>query len=166
MALVSDKLIDRWLEEDSFVYKNFAYIYENPIWGKNIPSGYSLCPYFWMSIIIGFVLLRVLLVPVYQVVSFIISRCLCSPLITIDRKLTDFFDKHRDYIPSFFGDVVSRNEEDNVDGKVLALFVGCLVLAFVALAGLRWLILMIATYISLNTINTKPATALQKIIPI
>jgi hypothetical protein len=34
---------------ESWVYKNFAYIYQNPLWNVKIPVGRSVCPYFWSA---------------------------------------------------------------------------------------------------------------------
>lgn len=50
MAFVSKDCIDAWFSTDSWVYKGFAYLFQNPLWNKRVPRGFSLCPYFWISI--------------------------------------------------------------------------------------------------------------------
>jgi hypothetical protein len=75
MALVPDSWIDEWKKKDSFIYQNYEYIYSNPVWEKDVPKGASLCPYFWKSVIAGFLFLRCFLVPL-----ILIGRCLLSKL--------------------------------------------------------------------------------------
>jgi len=52
MALfVSEERIDRWFDpnEETLVRKGFEFWFQNPLWNKNVPQGFSLCPMFWMS---------------------------------------------------------------------------------------------------------------------
>lgn len=50
MAFVSTDCIDKWFTKDSWVYKNFEYLFRNKLWYKSrLPQGFSLCPYFWMA---------------------------------------------------------------------------------------------------------------------
>jgi hypothetical protein len=51
--LISEKLVKEWYKKNSLVYKNFAYIFRNPLWKKSVPNGFSVCPYFWLSMIVG-----------------------------------------------------------------------------------------------------------------
>ena len=56
MALLApNSLVDKWYQTDSWVYKNFKFLFENPLWDKNIPRGFSLCPYFWTALFSLFV---------------------------------------------------------------------------------------------------------------
>ena len=50
MPLVSLNTVNRWYRKDSWVYKNFAYLFQNALWQKRVPSGFSLCPYFWLAL--------------------------------------------------------------------------------------------------------------------
>lgn len=50
MPLVATNTIDIWYRKDSWVYKNFAYLFQNQLWQKDVPSGFSLCPYFWLAL--------------------------------------------------------------------------------------------------------------------
>lgn len=53
MPLVPIKVIEEWYFKDSWVFKNFEYIYQNQLWHKQVPKGRSVCVYFWSSIIVG-----------------------------------------------------------------------------------------------------------------
>jgi len=55
MALVPNSTIERWFQTDSWVYKNFAFFFNNPLWSKSVPKGFSLCPYFWLALFTLFV---------------------------------------------------------------------------------------------------------------
>lgn len=79
MPLVPDSLVDRWYHSDSWVYKNFSYLFSNPLWDKNIPSGFSLCPYFWLSLF-SFLVLRPI-VFIVLVVRFIFAKLQLSHLL-------------------------------------------------------------------------------------
>jgi len=72
MALVSETCVKEWFKKDSWVYKNFAYLFHNPLWDKNVPSGFSLCPYFWLAMISLFVM-RPIIVPVCLGVGLLIK---------------------------------------------------------------------------------------------
>lgn len=50
MPLVPLNTVHRWYQRDSWVYRNFEYLFNNPLWNKNVPNGFSLCPYFWLAI--------------------------------------------------------------------------------------------------------------------
>ncbi len=60
MPLVPLNTVQRWYRTDSWVYQAFAYTYQNPAWARPIPTGYSLCPYFWRAVIGGLFLVRIL----------------------------------------------------------------------------------------------------------
>lgn len=48
--LIKRSIVENWYQRDSWVYKNFAYLFQNSIWNKDIPRGFSVCPYFWLSL--------------------------------------------------------------------------------------------------------------------
>ena len=54
--LITETLAEKWYRTDSWVYKNFAYLYQNKLWNRKISDGYSLCPYFWLSLFSLFVI--------------------------------------------------------------------------------------------------------------
>jgi len=47
--LVKRSIVEKWYQRDSWVYRNFSYLFSNPLWDKRIPQGFTVCPYFWMS---------------------------------------------------------------------------------------------------------------------
>ena len=47
--LVQRSVVDRWYQRDSWVFRHFSYLFKNPLWNKNIPNGFSVCPYFWLA---------------------------------------------------------------------------------------------------------------------
>ena len=55
--LVPQKTVDSWYLRTSWVYQNFAFLFVNPWWTRKIPGGFSVCPYFWLSLF-SFLLLR------------------------------------------------------------------------------------------------------------
>jgi hypothetical protein len=65
--LVKQSIVENWYQKDSWVYKNFAYLFQNPLWQKNIPRGFSVCPYFWLNLF-SFLIFRPLFVAPIQYV--------------------------------------------------------------------------------------------------
>lgn len=65
MALVSKNIIEEWYQTDSWVYKNFSRLFSNIAWDKEIPKGFSLCPYFWLSILSLFIVQPFIVFPVF-----------------------------------------------------------------------------------------------------
>ena len=53
--LVKQSIVEKWYQRDSWVYKNFAYLFQNPLWNKAIPGGFSVCPYFWLNLFSFFI---------------------------------------------------------------------------------------------------------------
>jgi hypothetical protein len=62
--LVKKSIVEAWYQRDSWVYKNFAYLFDNPLWSKRIPNGFSVCPYFWMSLFSLFIFCPLIVFPV------------------------------------------------------------------------------------------------------
>lgn len=50
MALVPTSIVSEWYCRSSWVYRSFSYLFSNPLWDKQIPSGFSLCPLFWCAL--------------------------------------------------------------------------------------------------------------------
>ena len=64
---VSEDKIDKWFDpkENSWVYRGFKFWFQNPLWNKKIPVGFSLCPYFHMAVISW-----VIFMPVFYFIIF------------------------------------------------------------------------------------------------
>lgn len=74
--LVKKSIVEKWYQRDSWVYKNFSYLFENPLWDKRVPNGFSVCPYFWLSIFSLFIFrplfvcpIRYLLLPIIHLIG-------------------------------------------------------------------------------------------------
>lgn len=59
--LVKEDIVKQWYCRDHWIYKNFRYIFQNELWKKSVPNGFSVCPYFWMAVLLS-PAIRVLLV--------------------------------------------------------------------------------------------------------
>lgn len=55
MPLVPIDTIKTWYRTDSWVYRHFSYLFTNPLWKKRVPSGFSVCPFFWLALFSLFV---------------------------------------------------------------------------------------------------------------
>lgn len=54
--LVKRSIVETWYQRNSWVYRNFEFLFKNPLWNTKVPSGFSVCPYFWLSLFSLFVL--------------------------------------------------------------------------------------------------------------
>lgn len=50
MPLVPPSTYAAWFRKDSAVFRSFQYLFVNPLWQKRVPSGFSLCPYWWAAV--------------------------------------------------------------------------------------------------------------------
>lgn len=50
MPLVSDNIVTAWYSRSSWVYKSFAFLFQNPLWHTSVSTGFSLCPFFWLAL--------------------------------------------------------------------------------------------------------------------
>ena len=104
MALVSQSVISRWYQTNSWVYKNFAYLFQNPLWHKNIPRGFSVCPYFWLNLF-SLIIFRPFIVWPCQYVLRPLLNLLGAPAKALDRVLFRFYKQiglvRGDYFFSF-----------------------------------------------------------------
>jgi len=83
-------------EKDHWIRKNFEYVYKNPLWEMNSPKQYSLCTYFWKSIIIGMLFMRLVVVPFGLVAGFILGKG-CGPVgVFLWRQWKPVFDGYED----------------------------------------------------------------------
>lgn len=60
---VSEEFLNSWFRTDSWIYKHFAYLFQNPLWNRKVPKGFSVCPFFHMSMF-SMCILRPLIVPI------------------------------------------------------------------------------------------------------
>lgn len=56
MPLVPAPIYTAWFSRKSWVYRNYAFLFTNPLWQKRVPNGASLCPMFWSALFALFVL--------------------------------------------------------------------------------------------------------------
>lgn len=68
--LVPEQIVERWYHRDHFIYKNFAFLFSNKLWDGNIPNGFSVCPYFWMSMF-SFCVFRPFIYPLLRIANFV-----------------------------------------------------------------------------------------------
>lgn len=47
--LVKESRVKQWYRPSHPIYKNFAYLFKNELWDNPVPKGFTVCPYFWMS---------------------------------------------------------------------------------------------------------------------
>ena len=71
--LVKKSIVENWYQHNSWVYKNFALLFQNSMWNKKIPSGFSVCPYFWMSMFSLIILQPFVLFPFNYLIKPIFS---------------------------------------------------------------------------------------------
>jgi len=71
-----EKTYEKWFKQGHFIRRHFDYVYKNPLWDKRVPVNFSLCPYFWMSILVGLIGLKMTLVPVVRLSKVLASGSL------------------------------------------------------------------------------------------
>ncbi len=50
MPLLPSATYSAWFKKTSSVYRAFAFLFQNPLWRKNVPTGFSLCPFAWLAL--------------------------------------------------------------------------------------------------------------------
>ncbi len=50
MPLVPTATYTAWYSKTSWVYSAFSYLFQNQLWSKPVPKGFSLCPLFWLAL--------------------------------------------------------------------------------------------------------------------
>jgi len=81
--LVKQEIVEHWYRKDHPVYKNFAFLFQNPLWKAQVPSGFSVCPYFWLSVL-SLLLFR----PLVMFMTYVVL-----PLIALGGKPVAFTDR-------------------------------------------------------------------------
>jgi len=101
--LVKKSIVENWYQTDSWVYKNFAYLFQNPLWHKKIPNGFSVCPYFWLNLFSFFIFRPFFVAPIKYVLLPII-KAIGKPAYMVDKGLYNLQRKFGlgsdDYFPS------------------------------------------------------------------
>ena len=84
--LIKRSIVEKWYQRDSWVYKNFAYLFQNPLWDKSIPNGFSVCPYFWMNLFSFFIFRPLFVAPIKYLILPLI-RAIGKPAHVVDEWL-------------------------------------------------------------------------------
>jgi len=87
--LVKRSIVEKWYQRDSWVYQNFAYLFQNPLWTKKIPQGFSVCPYFWLNIFSFFIFRPFFVCPIQYLIRPLI-KLFGRPAHAIDKGLYKF----------------------------------------------------------------------------
>jgi hypothetical protein len=90
--LIKSSIVEKWYHRDSFVYRSFTYLFVNPLWEKRIPQGFSVCPYFWLSMF-SFFIFRPLFVAPIKYVILPIMNLIGKPATTVDKFFYNFLCK-------------------------------------------------------------------------
>ena len=90
--LVKRSIVEKWYQRDSWVYKNFAYLFQNPLWKKSIPRGFSVCPYFWLNLFSFFIFRPLFVAPIKYIIRPLI-RAIGRPATSIDEWLYNQLQK-------------------------------------------------------------------------
>ena len=104
--LVSEELADKMYSKSGFLYKNFTFLFQNAFWHKPVPGGFTICPFFWLSLLA--VLFRVLInapveyavKPAYKVLKSglkflftLLGKVTCGGANKVDRFLDNILQK-------------------------------------------------------------------------
>jgi hypothetical protein len=129
--LVSEKIVNRWYQKDHFIYQNFAYLYKNPLWDKEIPNGFSVCPYFWSAMLLSPIFRTMLVWPIIYLIK---------PML----KITGI-----SYLDKFIINKLVK-EDDHIKGYGIILFI-CMASAFIIIgSGFCFLIGAISHVVEFN----------------
>jgi len=99
--LVKQSIVENWYQTDSWVYKNFAYLFQNPLWSNRIPSGFSVCPYFWLSLF-SLLIFRLFFVVPLKYFFIPIVKALGKPGRVVDEFLYNFIHKTTGGGPDYY----------------------------------------------------------------
>lgn len=140
--LVKKSIVENWYRTDSWVYKNFSYLFKNKLWQTDVPSGFSVCPYFWLSLFSLFIFKPFIVLPINYII-LPLMRFVGNPAIWLDKKLMGFLNDYMD----------TDVKEGIGLGILLTLLFSFVIAAVLFLAGL---ILMAAYdwYLKINTITS------------
>lgn len=93
MALLPNNVIRSWYDHKngSWIYKQFCYLFQNPLWSRRLPRGFSACPMFWLALFSFFVLKPVAIVVglgLIPLLKLVIGR----PFLAFDHWLCEKFE--------------------------------------------------------------------------
>lgn len=86
--LVPEHLVKQWFKPSSRVYQNFSYLFQNPLWNKPLPKGFTVCPYFWLSMFSMFIF-RPIIVPFCLFIGWLLKLG-GKPFAALDRGVRKF----------------------------------------------------------------------------
>jgi len=141
--LVKKSIVEKWYHRDSFVYRNFCYLFVNPLWEKRIPEGFTVCPYFWMSMFSLLIFRPFFVAPIKYIVLPIINA-IGKPAHAADKaiynaiKSIEFLAIDRDYFKG---------------SGFFLVFIGLLLCAAITLIGFVLVGIAIMAYVTLATTN-------------
>lgn len=137
--LVKKSIVEKWYQTDSWVYKNFAYLFQNPLWDNNIPSGFSVCPYFWLNIFSLFIFRPFVVFPLnYLIIPLI--KWIGSPAVKFDKFLGKLFR-------------LDSNNKGAGIGILLVLFILLAIVIFLGIAAVQGL-MQFYPYITSSSLGT------------
>lgn len=127
--LIKKSIVEKWYQTDSWVYKNFAYLFQNPLWTKRVPNGFSVCPYFWMNMFSLLVFRPFIVFPI-QYFLLPIMRFIGKPARVVDegifKLLTRLLNGNGTYVPAM-----------GLLGGIVFLFLIALALAVILVTGIK-----------------------------
>jgi hypothetical protein len=84
--LVSEERARKWYKRNSWVHRNFEYLFKNPLWTKEPPAGFSICPYFWLSLF-SLLVFRPFTVALSRVIGPLFLATVGRPFVSVDKWL-------------------------------------------------------------------------------
>lgn len=122
--LIKKSIVEKWYQTDSWVYKNFSYLFQNPLWKKRVPRGFSVCPYFWLSLF-----------------SILFRFCFVAPIQYIFTPLTKLIGKPATVVDTFCKKILVKIgfDEDKLGSELFVgfnIFLVVVILACVACCGI------------------------------
>jgi len=133
MALAPQTWINEWFQDDSWVYKGFAYWFQNPFWHKRVPSGFSLCPYFWMAIFSWMIFKP--MTPVFMVAGFIFKLIGKFTMMLLERTIVPLIAGTGDYLGSHENLRIVASAFGNFIKGCFMLLLACIALLLLAVLG-------------------------------
>ena len=133
--LVKESIVNQWYSRKHWMFQQFSFLFQNPWWQKRVPSGFSVCPYFWASML-SFFLLRPAILLVTAIHN-IFLKPLGKPLAVFEQWVQSWFVK----------EPTERNAPPGLTSVTLAVVAAAVSMLGILLVKLGGLI---ATAISVN----------------
>lgn len=149
--LVDEKIVKEWYRKDSWMFRQFSFLFQNPLWTKKIPNGFSVCPYFWFSMA-AFFLLRPFCWVMTHVGAPILKAC-GSRFQVADKYVITFWEWVLSYLAWIFqNEPVKKTFKENLSeqqappgaGLVVTVIIGAMgfLLGYLLLIGGTGLVLL------------------------